>query len=133
MCRVLPAPLHLCPRQHCESCRGLRSCGFVSDSKPVTHSPLPTCSYATVATFMVTSASLFYFVTEASKKPAGSSADHQWQNNAMANMVAYESMNLCPSCSSCFSRKLCTSRNVSRMRCEVRLLHPYLLPQLSLK
>lgn len=43
---------------------------------------------------MVTSANLFCFMTEASKKPAGSSADHQWQTTAVANLIAYESMNL---------------------------------------
>lgn len=81
------------PGQCCESCRGLRSCGFVSDSTGC-HNPLPTCSSAIVATFVVTSGNFFYFVTEAGKKPVGSSAHHQWQNNTLANLIPYETMNL---------------------------------------
>lgn len=57
---------------------------------------------------MVTSAKLFYFVTEASKKPVGSSAGHQWENNAVANFMAYESMNL-----PCVQATAPTSRVVS--------------------
>lgn len=59
------------PRQNCDSRRGLRNHGFVSYNRAViTLCPRVPCTI--VATFMVASVNLFYFMTEASKKPVGS-------------------------------------------------------------
>lgn len=55
------------------------------------------------------------------------------QNLGKLNTLWDHEPALCPGCSSCFSRSLYASGDGSRMRCEVMQLHPYLLPQLSLK